>query len=68
MQRDVYTALAEKLDEGRAEGWRAHIQYLEKALRREVTPAKRLQALSLAELEHLATRLQSDLDSKLGNG
>ncbi|HJT31082.1 MAG TPA: hypothetical protein VJ783_03370, partial [Pirellulales bacterium] len=55
-------------EEGRAEGRRAHIEYLQRALRREVASREQLQKLSLPELEDLAARLQAELDAKLANG
>jgi predicted transposase/invertase (TIGR01784 family) len=76
MERDVYTALAEKLDEGRAEGLaegraearRELIQYLQKRLRHRVQPLEELQLLSTPELAKLVKRLQAELDKKLANG
>lgn len=76
MQRDVYTALAEAedlgeargLEKGRAEGRRAHIEYLQRLLCHETVPQERLQELSLPELDDLAGRLQTELDAKLANG
>lgn len=68
MQRDVYTALAEKLDEGRAEGRAEHIQFLQKTLRQNVIPLEQLRSLSAADLQDLAAQLERQLDAKLGNG
>ena len=73
MQRDVYTALAEKFDEGRGEGReegrdeerRALVQYLHKRLRQDVMDPDALQALSPSELADLVARLQAELDAKL---
>lgn len=81
-QRDVYTAMAEKFDEGlergreqgleqgreeaRAEERRALLQYLQKRLGHDVLSSEQLQALSAAELASLVTRLQAELDAKLG--
>jgi hypothetical protein len=69
LQRDIYTALAEKLDEGmekgraegRAEGWRDDIRYLNEVLGHEVIPPEQLAALSLPELESLVARLRAEL-------
>lgn len=72
LQRDIYTALAEKQDEGRAEG-RAEgeakaqirrIQSLRRLLRQTET-SEDLKTLSLAELERLATQLEQQLDARL---
>lgn len=68
MQRDVYTALAEKLDEGRAEGRAEHVQFLQKSLRQPVTPLAELRSLSAADLQSLAAQLESELVARLGNG
>ena len=72
MQRDVYTALAEKLDEGldrgRAEGRAEHVQFLQKSLRQTVTPLAELRSLSAADLQSLAAQLESELVARLGNG
>lgn len=75
-QRDVYTALAEKVDEGRAEGRlegraeerRELVQYLQKRLRQRVMPPDELQSLSMPELTKLVKRLQAQLDKRLANG
>lgn len=72
MQRDLYTALAEKLDEGRAEG-RAEqrcddIQYLQEILGHGSVPLNTLKALSASELESLEVRLRAELKARLANG
>lgn len=79
-QRDYYTALAEARDEGEAKGraegrqegrlevQMARIQSLQRWLRREVMSADQLAALSAAELDDLAARLEADMYAKLGNG
>ncbi|HVX13028.1 MAG TPA: Rpn family recombination-promoting nuclease/putative transposase [Pirellulales bacterium] len=68
MQRDVYTALFEAREEGRAEGQIARIQSFQRLLREEVTALEQLRALSPVELESLAARLESELNAKLTNG
>jgi predicted transposase/invertase (TIGR01784 family) len=72
MQRDIYTALAEKLDEGRAEGAVAvqtqRIQSLQRLLRQQISPAEQLKTLSPAELENVVAQLEGQLESKLTNG
>jgi predicted transposase/invertase (TIGR01784 family) len=81
MQRDIYTALAEKeeigearglergraegREEGRAEERRLLVQYLQRLLHEEVTSLEQLRALSMSDLETLAARLQAELDAKL---
>lgn len=67
-QRDVYTALAEARDQGRAEGQTARIHSLQRLLRRKATAPEELQSLPLADLENLAARLEAELNAKLSNG
>lgn len=82
LQRDVYTALAEKLDEGRAEGReegreegraegraeavRAQVQFLQQRLRHDTIAREQLRTLSPSELDNLLEQLQAELDAKLG--
>lgn len=74
LQRDMYTALAEKRDEGRAEGraeghvegraegragaWRDDIRDLQEMLGRDVMPVEELQSLPLPSLKSFAPRLR----------
>jgi hypothetical protein len=73
MQRDIYTALAERGDEehakGREEGraeeraerWRDDIRFLQEVLGQHVISAEELETLSLSGLESLVTRLRAEL-------
>lgn len=68
LQRDIYTALAEKQDEGRAEGEaKAQIRRIQslRRLLRQTETSEDLKTLSLAELERLATQLEQQLDARL---
>lgn len=79
-QRDIYTAMAEKLDEGlvrgRAEGRQEgqaearcdDIRYLQEMLGRDVSSLNDLRGIPLPELERLALRLRAELRAKLANG
>lgn len=51
--------------EGQAEGRRALIESFQKLLRREALSREQLQRLSMPELEDLAARLQSELNTRL---
>lgn len=68
MQRDVYTAIAEAREGGRAEGQIARIQSFQRLLRQQITPPEDLHALSFADRENLADRLEAELNRKLANG
>lgn len=68
MQRDIYTALAEKLDEGRAEGEaKALIQRVQslRRLLRQTETVEDLTVMSLRELERLAIQLEEQLEARL---
>ncbi|HJT33042.1 MAG TPA: hypothetical protein VJ783_13455 [Pirellulales bacterium] len=69
LQRDIYTALAEKLDEGiekgRAEARRDDVRNLQEMLGQDVMSDEELQALPLPELERIASRLRAELKSRL---
>jgi predicted transposase/invertase (TIGR01784 family) len=71
MQRDVYTALVEAREEGRqegrAEGQIARIQSFQRLLRQDITTLEELHALSFADLESLAARLEAKLNANLAN-
>lgn len=72
IQRDVYTALAEKLDEGREQGEAKiqirRIQSLQRLLRQPTGSPEELQKLPLSELENIAVQHEDQLDAKLRNG
>lgn len=72
MQRDIYTALAEKRDEGREEGESRiqirRIQALQRLLRQQVRSPDELKSLPLAALETLAVQLEEQLDARLSDG
>ena len=68
MQRDVYSALVEAREEGRAEGEIRRIQSFQRLLNQNVTNWQELQSLSFAELERIAARLEAELKTQLTNG
>lgn len=76
MQRDIYTAMAEKLDEGRKQGLkrglaksrRDDIRRLQEISGRDVMSLDELRTLPPPELEDLAARLHAELRARLANG
>jgi predicted transposase/invertase (TIGR01784 family) len=72
MRRDVNTALAEKLEEGREEGRMEiqvrRIQSLQRLLRHEMISADQLNTRSFSDLETLAVQLVDQLNAKIANG
>lgn len=71
-QRDIYTALAEKREEGREEGevrvQIRRIRALERLLRQQVRSSDELKTLSIADLETFAVELEEQLDARLSTG
>lgn len=76
LQRDIYTALAEReeageargLEKGRAEERCDDIRYLQEMLGRGVMSLEQLRAMSLPELENLAAGLRAELRARLASG
>jgi predicted transposase/invertase (TIGR01784 family) len=76
LQRDIYTALAEREEAGlekgrtqeRAERFRDDIRYLQELLGRGVTSSDELRAMPLPELENLVAGLRAELKARLANG
>lgn len=65
MQRDISTGLYAAREEGRMEGKVDQIHAFERMLRRTETPATKLLALPLADLERLAQQLEAELTRSL---
>ena len=76
LQRDIYTALREARDEGleqgRQEGRRAgqieRIHFLQRILRRTLTPVEQLQTQPRTELERLISQLEAETIDRVANG
>ncbi len=68
LRQGIEKGIEKGIERGRSEGLQAHIEYLQKLMRREEMPGEQLQRLSFPELEALAARLQSELSAKLSGG